>query len=230
MDLQEWKSVAKARLAKLAGRVKELAPGTVYGALCASTVLPVVTAAGQGDFAAVAALGGVLGGVGGNLIANRLQAWRDRSEQEVAAELGEKARDDEQWRDALDTLLEEFEATQVVQAGLSEGDRQWFADALREELHKLGNLERYQAVLSGSGAIVQGAEAKGAGERGVVADTVQDSTIITGDHNRNVQAETYIEHQDVHIDNTPALDPSHLRTAYLESPVRADRGAVPGRG
>jgi hypothetical protein len=29
MDLQEWKAAAKARLAKLAVRVKKMAPGTV---------------------------------------------------------------------------------------------------------------------------------------------------------------------------------------------------------
>jgi formylglycine-generating enzyme required for sulfatase activity/predicted ATPase len=180
-------------------------------------MLPVVTAAGQGDFGAVVTLVGVLGSVGGNLIANRIEAWRELSEEEVAAELTGKARDDTQWRDALDTLLEEFEATQVVQAGLSEGDRQWFAGVLRGELEKLGNLERYQAVLAGGGggAIAQGAGAKGAGERGVVADTVKDSTIITGDHNRHVRAKTYIERQEVHVHDTSSLDPFHLRTAYL---------------
>jgi hypothetical protein len=124
-------------------------------------MLPVVTAAGQGDFGAVVTLVGVLGSVGGNLIANRIEAWRELSEEEVAAELTGKARDDTQWRDALDTLLEEFEATQVVQAGLSEGDRQWFAGVLRGELEKLGNLERYQAVLAGGGGGGQGCRGTG---------------------------------------------------------------------
>lgn len=199
MDLQQWKGAAKDRLAKLAGRLKELAPGTVYGTLCASTLLPVVTAAGQGDFAAVAALGGVLGGVGGNLIANRLQDWRDRSEQEVSAELGEKAMVDGQWREALDTLLAEFETLQLVRTELSAGDRQWFAVALREELQKLGNLERHQAVLVGPGAIAQGERAVAAGAGGVaIGGNVRDSTIIiTGNH------------------NSPSQDAAPLRTAYL---------------
>lgn len=216
MDLQGWKSAVKERLKKLADRVKELTPGSVYGALCAATVLPVVTAAGQGDFGAVAALGGVLGGVGGNLIANRLQDWRDRSEQEVATELVEKARGDEQWRDTFDILLEKFEAPQMVQAVLSETDRQWFSDVLAEELKKLGNLERYQAVLVGPGAIAQGNGAVAAGAGGVViGGNVQDSTINTGDHIRNLRAGTYIERQIVSPSDTQTPDVSHLRDAYL---------------
>lgn len=86
--------------------------------------------------------------------------------------------------------------------------------ALVQELRPL-NLQQFQAQMDGSGAIVQGQGAKGAGERGVVAESIQDSNINTGEHNRNVQAGTYIEKQDVHIHNPPAPDHSHLRTAYL---------------
>lgn len=44
----------------------------------------------------------------------------------------------------------------MVQAILSEADRDWFAQALQTELEKLGNWERFHAMLGGSGAIAQG--------------------------------------------------------------------------
>ena len=68
------------------------------------------------------ALTGVVGGIGGNLIANQIQAWKDRSDDELAAELNQKAQADPQWREALDTLLREFEAPRVVQAALGAAD------------------------------------------------------------------------------------------------------------
>jgi len=112
MDLQQWKSAAKARLAKLAGRVKQLTPGTVYGALCASSLLPVV-----------AALGGVLGGVGGNLSPTARGLARPQR-----GRGGRGTGREGQGRHAVagcpfDILLEKFEAPQVVQTALSEAVR-----------------------------------------------------------------------------------------------------------
>jgi len=61
MDLNELKSAARSNLKKLSNRVKRLAPGTIYGSLCASTLWPVISAAGLGNFGPVGALCGVLG-------------------------------------------------------------------------------------------------------------------------------------------------------------------------
>jgi hypothetical protein len=70
-----------------------------------------------------------------------------------------------------------------------------------------------RAQLAGSGAIAQGEKAKAAGERGVVADTIKDSTIVTGDHSRAVRAGTYVEKQV--IESPPGSEPETLRQRYL---------------
>ncbi len=173
MNLEQWKEAARRNLQRLAGRIGQLAPGTVYGALCSASLLPVVTAAQQGDFAALVALGSVVGGVGGNLIANQIQEWRDRNEEELAAELAHHATADPAWRDALDRVLAELQAPQVVQTTLAEADRAWFSDALRAELERLGNLAHYEALLLGSGAIAQGTGNVVTGAGGTAIGTVQ---------------------------------------------------------
>ncbi|PXF56344.1 MAG: hypothetical protein C4B58_13865 [Deltaproteobacteria bacterium] len=183
MDLKELKSAARSNLEKLSNRVRSLAPGTIYNSLCASTLLPVISAAGLGDWGPAGALCGVLGSMGGGLVAGRIQEWQKRSEAELVTELGEKAERDPKWREALDKLLEEFDAPRIVQSALSDTDKEWFASTLKDELSKLGNLERYQAMLVGDGAIAQGEGAKGAGKRGVAAETIQDSIVIPGDQN-----------------------------------------------
>ncbi len=173
MNLEQWKEAAQRNLQHLAGRISQLAPGTVYGALCSASLLPVVTAAQQGDFAALMALGSVVGGVGSNLIANQIQGWYERSEEDLAAEVGQRAATDVAWRDALDAVLAAVQAPQTVQAGLPEADRVWFVDALRTELERLGNLARYEALLEGSGTIIQGTGNVGAGAYGTAIGTIQ---------------------------------------------------------
>ncbi len=104
MDLNDLKSAARSNLEKLGNRVRSLAPGTIYGLLCASTLWPVISVAGQGDFGAVGALCGVLGSMGGGLVAGRIQAWRDQSEEDLAAKFGGKAKDDGRLRRYLRPL------------------------------------------------------------------------------------------------------------------------------
>ena len=70
MNLDEWKSAVNRRLRDLGKSIKVMAPGVLYGALSTATLLPVVTAANSGDFSALVTLAGIVGGVGGNLIAN----------------------------------------------------------------------------------------------------------------------------------------------------------------
>lgn len=51
-------------------------------------------------------------------------------------------------------------------------------------------------IQSGSGSMTVGDHTKTAGVGGVVADTISGS-VMTGEHARNIQADHYIEHQDV---------------------------------
>jgi len=175
MNLQQWKEATQEKLATLAGELRGVGPGMLYGALSAATLMPLVAAVNQGDFAALVAATGVVGGIGGNLIANQIQAWKDRPTLEVAAELEAKAEGNPEWRAALDALLAEFEAPRVVQAILSEADRDWFVDSLREELAQIGS--GLTVEIDSDGIFVMG-------ERNVaVSGDLRDSTVVTGDSN-----------------------------------------------
>ncbi|MBP7961046.1 MAG: SUMF1/EgtB/PvdO family nonheme iron enzyme [Caldilineaceae bacterium] len=167
MDLNTWKEAVARRLTDSARFLKKMTPDSLYGMLAASSLLPVIAAANGGDFAAVAALTGVVGGIGGNLIANQIQAWKDTSENALAAELGELATTDPRWRDALDAVLVKLETPRIMQTLLAEADKDWFARTLRQELVNLGNEARYEALLEGSGAIAQGETATAAGADGI---------------------------------------------------------------
>ncbi|RME57805.1 MAG: hypothetical protein D6790_12810, partial [Caldilineae bacterium] len=117
----------------------------------------------QGDYGVLVALTGVVGGIGGNLIANQIQAWQDKSEAELAQELTTLAETDPAWLDALDALLLEFEAPRVVQAVLPEADWDRFQRLLRQELERLGNLEKYTQYFDLAGTF-QGPVAAGGGD------------------------------------------------------------------
>lgn len=175
MNLTEWKSAVNQRLGVLGESIRTLAPGVLYGALSTATILPVVTATNGGDFSALLALGSIVSGLGGNLIANQIQAWKDRSEAALAAELTQKATTAPEWREALDTLLREFEAPRVVQAILSEADRDWFVTALRSELDAIGS--NLTLTADNQGQLVLG-------DRNVTATgDISNATVITGDSN-----------------------------------------------
>jgi formylglycine-generating enzyme required for sulfatase activity len=77
---------------------------------------------------------------------------------------------------------------------------------------------RLRAGVIGSGAIAQGEGAMAAGERGVAVGGNVTGNIITGDQNRVVQAETYIEKQEVRgpiVPTPPLMDSARLEEAYL---------------
>ena len=50
-------------------------------------------------------------------------------------------------RQALDQLLETFQAIPQGQNSLSEDDKNWFSEKLQRELARLGNLPRFRATL-----------------------------------------------------------------------------------
>ncbi|MGB4805959.1 MAG: hypothetical protein WBV59_25195, partial [Anaerolineae bacterium] len=56
------------------------------GALASASVLPVVIAASQNNMEAGIMLGSVVGGIGANLLANWVQTWRDRNQEEIATD------------------------------------------------------------------------------------------------------------------------------------------------
>ena len=181
MDMENWRQAVSEKLNKLSKRLNGMTPSMLYGTLCSATILPVISAATQGDFASVAALTGVVGGVGGNLIANQIQSWRDRSEEDLATELINNAQGDDQWRQTLDTLLAEFQAPHQIQANLNKADRTWFTDTLKDQLAQLDS----NFTLHRDGTLVMG-------DRNVVAENISDSVIQTGNGSVSTGGEWYI--------------------------------------
>ncbi len=115
------------------------------------------------------------------------------------------------WRDALKERLVDWRARWV---------------ALRDELARLGNLDRYRAVLVGPGAFAQGDQAQAVGQRGVLARDVG-GDVVTGEvaNLRGSQGAVYKpsgpadqQFGDRHYyaaDGTPPTDPDELRHCYL---------------
>ncbi len=170
-DVQIWRKRLSSRMEGWKGRWEQARSAGVpslYAFLSAMALWPVVEAARQGEWAALAELGGVAAGVGGNLLANQIQSWKD--EADAARQLDQAAQENEEIRAALDAVLEHLHVVAQAQAGLDDVDQAWFAKMLRAELARLGNLGRYDAVLIGSGAIAQGPGARAVGEGGVLVE------------------------------------------------------------
>ena len=178
-DLNTWKERVGERLRDWKPRMQRAGINSVYAFLSAASLWPVVEAAKAGEWAALAALGGVLGAVGTNLLANRVQEWKD--ETDGARRLAAEVEGEPGLRDELDAVLERLEAVPVASEDLSEDDRRWFTGALREELGSLGNLGRYETALIK------------AESGGVAAEIITDSIVQTGDHSRVIRADRYIE-------------------------------------
>jgi hypothetical protein len=186
-DVDRWKERVRAGLDGWWSRAKRAGAGSVYAGLSAAALWPALEAAQKGETTSVLlALGAVSGGVGANLNAEQIQRWKDRagrtSAADIAAWVEEHARRDDELRTALDDILERLEAIRAAQAGLGESERRAFLDALRADLDRLGNLQRFQATLHGAGAIAQGERSVAAGAGGVaVGGDVRGSVIVTGD-------------------------------------------------
>ena len=96
-------------------------------------------------------------------------------------------------------MIQKIETPQMVQAALGEADRAWFEATLRAELGRLGTLHRYEAVLSGSGAIAIGTDNVVAGQGGAA---------VRGDVHGNVEIHNV-------VNNPPPTDPKAAEQAKL---------------
>lgn len=215
--IQAWKNQLQASFRQLQHWLT-LRSGDVghfsYGALAGCTLLPLLeytfTAAQQGQslpVSAVMSLGSIAGGVGGNILAGQIQAWYEAAAQghvpteaDILAWLQTNLMQQDDLREALDTMLEKLEALPQAQVALSAADWQSFAQEMRQEMQTLGNLPRFQAYLQGSGVLVQG-------KRNVVAT---DNSIAIG---RDVQGNVILNQYE-HLDPNQT-DPAALRAAYL---------------
>ena len=184
--IETWKEKAGEELHGIGGwlerRKSRDVPYLLYGALCGLSLWPLVEAARDGQLLPVmVALGNVAAGVGGNLIAEQVQRWKDRADQaEVTGWVVERAAADPDLRAALDGVLEKVDAVAKAQEALSEDDRRWFSETLREEMAQLGNLARFEATLSGPGAIAQGEGTRAVGQGGALIEGDVHGDVVTG--------------------------------------------------
>ena len=187
--LETWKAQVYERLWDWRLRLEQARPTSVYGTLSAMALWPLVQAAqSEGMLPMALALGNVAAGVGGNLIAEQVQRWRDHAdttphdEAAIAAWLKEQLATQADLRLALDTILERLAVVSQAQTNLDETHRTWFVQTLRQELAAMGNLARFEAHLTGAGSIAQGPGAIAAGQRGVAAKNIEGSIVNTGDN------------------------------------------------
>ena len=223
--LETWKAQVYERLWDWRLRLEQARPASIYSTLSAMALWPLVQAAqSEGMLPMAMALGNVAAGVGGNLIAEQVQRWRDHTaeaphdEATIAAWVKEHLATQVDLRLALDTILERLEAVPQAQATLDEAQRAWFAQTLRQELAAMGSLARFAAHLAGSGSMAQGPGAVAAGARGVAGRNIQGSVIITGDH--------------VTYTSQAQSDPGVVLAAYRHLPLRGVdvRASDPTRG
>ena len=95
------------------------------------------------------ALSSLVGNVGANLLTNQVQALKDKTDQQAAEELKAEAAQDQELRQALDRLLQQLEILQRPPAGLSQADRSWLVDTLRQELPGMGSTIEIGTVVFG---------------------------------------------------------------------------------
>ncbi|MBX3038553.1 MAG: hypothetical protein KF758_16705 [Anaerolineales bacterium] len=198
-NLNEWKQKISQNIQGWKERFQRTGISTLYYGLAATSLLPVIQAASYqlGDVTSVlVALGGVFANVGTNLLANKIQGWKDKSEAEIAAELQSLP----ELKDLLDQLLEKTEIFAIAQRELTtKDDLEWFEKKIREEFLTIGSRLNPDIILIGSGVIAKGdnAVAMGAGGVMVSGDTGQ-LNVVQGDHNQTVNAQTYINKQVIH--------------------------------
>jgi hypothetical protein len=186
---ETWKTAFAERLPQWRQRMQGLGITSMYTFISAMALWPVAAATKAGDWQALIALGGGLAGVGGNLLANRLQSWKD--EADAARHIATSVSAEPALKAEVDAVLTSLEAFPRAREALPASEHLWFDETLRGELTRQGNWERFVAHLTGSGAIAQGPGAVAAGERGVaVGGHVQGSTIVTGDANRSHRDDT----------------------------------------
>ncbi|HOH21613.1 MAG TPA: NB-ARC domain-containing protein, partial [Anaerolineaceae bacterium] len=139
-SINDWKSGIADYFKKHTPKMKQGSMNVFYGLVTAGVLAPAVAAvaqsSGQEVFGQLAAL---LGGVGVNLVSNLIQQIKDRSEEDAAAEVQRQYEADPELRKALDTLIEKLDAINTAQRTLSDADREWFVQTLREELRQAGS-------------------------------------------------------------------------------------------
>ncbi len=159
--LDTWKANLRQRLPGWRTRMQRLGITSAYATVSAAALWPVVEAAHNGEWAALAALGSVVAGVGGNLLANQLQSWQDESDavRQLAATVGHEPA----LRAEMDAVLEKLDVLTAAREALPAAEHAWYVATLREELGRLGSPLRDLIIAGGDVATDHSAIAKDGG-------------------------------------------------------------------
>jgi formylglycine-generating enzyme required for sulfatase activity len=146
-------------------RMEKAGITTIYALLSSYSLWPILLAYQQGQFhdmAGVMALGALLSSLGINVVStqltNQLEKWRGEidSEEKLAQRLEALPADSALHAD-LEAMLDKLGALELARESLSESDKAWFGQMLRDELRRLGHFKKYQAKIEGDwNVVVQG--------------------------------------------------------------------------
>ncbi|MBE2200731.1 MAG: SUMF1/EgtB/PvdO family nonheme iron enzyme [Anaerolinea sp.] len=142
-------------------RLPRLGSDSLYLFLSAAAFAPAAVAVAQGQPAGIELMM-LLGGLGGNLLANVVQKFRDAPDEAAAMALLQEALAQTPALQAeLDALLARLDVFTTAQEALPEPDRAWFAATLRAELEKRGNWPQFQAQFMAVGPGAQAIDNRG---------------------------------------------------------------------
>ena len=153
IDLEWWKAQLRDPLRRFSddpkGALGRAGAQTLFGYLATMTLFPLAVAAAEGELIpVVVALGSIAGSVGGNLIANKVQRWKD--EATAIEELERELPESPELRQALDQILSKLGVIEDAQREMEEDERRSFASQLNREVQPYqADLSRVYATLTG---------------------------------------------------------------------------------
>lgn len=143
-DLASWRQMVRQDLERFtadpAQALHEAGVTSLYGFLLSSAIFPVVVAYSLDPQSALATLMGVVGGVGGNLVANWVQSKYDKLRTcAVAVEESQQP----QLAPIYDAIAKEIDIFHLANEALLQAGHISVAERLRVELQQYGKLEQY---------------------------------------------------------------------------------------
>ncbi len=157
MQQETWLRTVHQRFRQITQTAASMTPGMIYGALAASTIYPLIETAnqamGKGDMGALGAVFVIASQLGGNLLAERISKWKDRSEADLQANLPSEIEANAELRQMFENLIEKAQLPQVVQAILSEADKDDLkTHSTRLNTQMMTSLQRIQEALTLAGS------------------------------------------------------------------------------
>jgi hypothetical protein len=164
-DREAWGQALRQHLGDWWSQARATGVRSVYAGLSAAVLWPVIQAVQRGELLpAMVALAGVAGGVGGNLLAEQLQRWKDRVEEpEIATWIEAQATADRDLRAALDSVIERLDAMAVARSLMAADEWREFLVRFEDERRHVDGQAEARDTVYGSGAIAHGPGAVAAG-------------------------------------------------------------------